>query len=277
VGVPVTTMEAALAAIAGIRARGHHPVIIKAALGVAGSNAMRLFEPAMLETQQRWLANAFAQNRVLVVEPWLERELDFSIQLEMTVEGLKLRGYTGLLNDARGQFQANFAEPHHHKRIPARVIARFPGPPDISNRLLAFYAEVFRALETQLRRADFLGPIGIDAFVYRDAAGAVRLKPVVEINPRYTMGRVLVELMHQTWQGSHGMFRLVNPPALRATGDATFTAYAQRMTAQHPLQFEGQPVPRIREGFLCLNDPAAAQVCLATFQVAKNLAALLGN
>ena len=210
-----------------------------------------------------------------MVEPWLERELDFSIQLEMTVEGLKLRGYTGLLNDARGQFQANFAEPHHHKRIPARVIARFPGPPDISNRLLAFYAEVFRALESELRHADFLGPIGIDAFVYRDAAGAVRLKPIVEINPRYTMGRVLVELMHQTWQGSHGMFRLVNPPALRATGDATFTAYAQRMTGQFPLQFEGQPVPRIREGFLCLNDPATAQVCLATFQVAKNLAALL--
>ena len=277
VGMPVTTMEAALAAVAVIRARGHHPIIIKAALGVAGSNAMRFFEPEMLETQKRWLANAFAQNRVLVVEPWLERELDFSIQLEMTVEGLKLRGYTGLLNDARGQFQANFAEPHHHKRIPARVIARFPGPPDISNRLLAFYANVFRALEAELHRADFLGPIGIDAFVYRDAAGAVRLKPVVEINPRYTMGRVLVELMHQTWQGSHGLFRLVNPPSLRATGDATFTAYAQRMTAQYPLQFEGQPVPRIREGFLCLNDPLTAQVCLATFQVAKNLAALLGN
>ena len=47
------------------------------------------------------------------------------------------------------------------------------------------------------------------------------------------------------------------------------------MTGQFPLQFEGQPVPRIREGFLCLNDPATAQVCLATFQVAKNLAALL--
>ena len=35
--------------------------------------------------------------------------LDFSVQLEMTDEGLKLCGYTGLINDAKGQFQANVA------------------------------------------------------------------------------------------------------------------------------------------------------------------------
>src|ERR1019366_8753281 len=113
----------------------------------------------------------------------------------MTATGLKLCSYTGLLNDARGQFIANFAEAHHHKRIPAKVIALFREPKDISTRLLEFYGEIFAALETELRRVDFTGPIGIDAFVYRDADGSVKLKPVVEINPRYTMGRVMVELM----------------------------------------------------------------------------------
>ena len=41
-----------------------------------------------------------------------------------------------------------------------------------------------RALEPRLRDVGFLGPLGIDAFVYRDATGRARLKPVVEINPR---------------------------------------------------------------------------------------------
>ena len=242
---------------------------MKAAFGVAGSNALRLFEPEILPTQQRWLENAFARKRELVAEPWQERLLDFSVQLEMGERGLKLCGYTGLINDARGQFQANFAESHHHKRIPTKVVSLFREPPDISTRLLEFYDGVFAALEAELRKVDFVGPIGLDAFVYRDAGGAVKLKPVVEINPRYTMGRVLVELMRQTCQNSFGTFRLVNPAQLRAEGFENFPDYARSLTEKFPLRLEGEPVPRIRSGALCLNDPATAQACLAIFQVSR--------
>ncbi len=273
IGTAAHSLDEALTAIAKIRARGHHKIVVKAAYGVAGSNALRLFEPHLQEAQMRWMSQTFAHKRELVVEPWLEREMDFSVQLEMTAHGLKLGGYTGLLNDARGQFQANFAESHHHKRIPAKVIAQFRELPDISQRLLDLYAEVLAALETELRRAAFTGPIGIDALVYRDAMGATRLKPVVEINPRYTMGRVLVELMRQTFQNSFGTFRLVNAAQLRAEGFENFADYAAALTEKFPLQLEGEPQPRIRSGALCLNDPATAQVCLAVFQVSRTATA----
>jgi len=269
VGVAVNSLDETFTAIAAIRNRGHHKVVVKAAFGVAGSNALRLFEPEILPAQKRWLENAFARKRELVVEPWLERVLDFSVQLEMGERGLKLCGYTGLTNDARGQFQANFAESHHHKRIPNKIVSLFRKPPDISARLLEFYDNIFTALEAELRAVDFLGPIGIDAFVYRDAAGAMKLKPVVEINPRHTMGRVLVELMRQTCQNSFGTFRLVNPAQLRAEGFENFPDYARSLMEKFPLQLEGVPVPRIRSGALCLNDPATAQVCLAVFAVGQ--------
>jgi uncharacterized ferritin-like protein (DUF455 family) len=270
IGVAVKSLDAALAAIAKIRARGHHKIIVKEALGVAGSNAMRLFEPEIKESQRRWLANALAQKRELVIEPWLEREQDFSIQLEMTASGLKLCGYTGLLNDARGQFLANWAEPHHHKKIPAKIISAFNVPADISGQILEFYSTVFARLEDELRAVDFIGPIGIDAFVYRAAAGVAKLKPIVEINPRYTMGRVLVELMRQTCQNCFGLFRLVNAAQLRAAGAEDFPTFARSLAEKFPLQLEGEPV-RIRRGMLCLNDPATAQACLAVFQVGRAL------
>ena len=274
IGTAVNSQGDTLAAISKIRARGHHKVVVKEAFGVAGSNALRLFEPNLLPAQLRWLENAFAHKRELVVEPWLEREADFSVQLEMSAHGLKLCGYTGLLNDARGQFVANFAESHHHKRIPAKVISRFREPTGISSRLLDFYGEIFAALETELRRVDFTGPIGIDAFVYRDATGAVKLKPVVEINPRFTMGRVLVELMRQTCQNCFGSFRLVNAAQLRAVGFENFADYARMLSEKFPLQLEGEPLPHIRSGALCLNDPATAQVCLAVFQVSRSATTL---
>ena len=274
IGVAANSLDQALAVISKIRSRGHHKIVVKAAFGVAGSNALRLFEPEILPKQLRWLENAFAQKRELVVEPWLERAMDFSIQLEMTANGLKLCGYTGLLNDARGQFQANFAEPHHHKRIPAKIISLFREPANTSNRLLEFYDEIFAALETELRCVDFAGPIGIDAFVYRTADGAMKLKPVVEINPRHTMGRVLVELMRQTCQNCFGALRLVNAAQLRAAGFENFPGYAQWLGKTFPLQLEGEPVSRIREGALCLNDPAQAQAVLAVFQVSRTPDAL---
>lgn len=270
-GVAVDSLADALAAIAAIRARGHHRIVIKEAIGVAGSNALRLFEPELLATHRRWMERALAQQRQLVIEPWLDRVVDFSVQLEMTPAGLKLCGYTGLLNDAKGQFRGNWAESHHHTRIPARVVTAFAAPPNISQLLLQLYADIFSALEAELRAVDFLGPLGIDAFVYRDATGAARLKPVVEINPRYTMGRLTVELMRQACQGSCGLFRLVNRADLRAHGCEDFPSHARRLAERWPLRFDCETSPRIREGAVCLTDPAQAQVCLAVFQVHRAL------
>ena len=110
--------------------------------------------------------------------------------------------------------------------------------------------------------------MGIDAFVYRDAAGCPRLKPVVEINPRYTMGRVLLELMRYVVPGASGCFRLVNLAALRAAGFTDFASYAHHLRSKHPVELAGNPMRKILRGMVCLNDPARAVVALALLEVA---------
>jgi hypothetical protein len=276
-GVVVDTLEGALEAIAAIRRRGHHRVVAKEAHGLAGHNAIRLWEPEVLAAQRQWLAHAVENGRQLVIEPWLERELDFSVQLEMGPHSLKLCGYTGLINDQKGQFLANWAAADYNRRLPANVAALFCEPADISGRLQCLYGEIFSLLEAELQRAGFVGPIGIDAFIYRTPQGGSRLKPIVEINPRYTMGRLAVELMHQTCPGSSGLFRLVSRARVRAEGFADFAGYACSLSERMPLRLEGEPLPKIREGTLCLNDPAQVEMCLATFQVSRTLNALLGK
>ncbi len=271
IGVPVNILDEALAAITIIRERGHHNIIVKEAVGLAGSNAIRLFEPELRESHRRWISQALSNHRQLVVEPWLERALDYSVQLEMTEEGIKLCGYTGLINDARGQYQANVALPGHQKKIPADLIALFPEPPDIAQRMHALHVDVFALLGEELRRADYFGPVGIDAFAYRDAAGMIRLKPVVEINPRYTMGRMAVELMKHVAPGSRGRFRLVSRKQALGEGFVDFMSYARSLSERFPIHLKGSPAPRINDGTLCLNDPAVAAVCLATFQVEPSI------
>jgi hypothetical protein len=267
----VDTLEGALEAIAAIRRRGHHRVVVKEAHGLAGHNAIRLWEPEVLAAQRRWLAHAVQDGRQVVIEPWLERELDFSVQLEMGPRSLKLCGYTGLINDPRGQFQANWAAANYGRRIPGTVATLFREPADISGLVQRLYGDIFSLLEAELQSVGFVGPVGIDAFVYRTTQGGCRLKPVVEINPRYTMGRLTLELMKQTCPGSCSLFRLVSRAQARAEGFADFAAYARSLSERFPLRLQGEPVPKIREGALCLNDPEQAQVCLATFRVSRKL------
>ena len=269
VGVAVDTLQGALEAIAAIRARGHHKVVVKEALGLAGRNAIRLWEPELLDAHRRWMVRALDHGCQLVIEPWLEREADFSVHVEITQHGLRLCGYTGLLNDHKGQFQANYAAPSHDRRIPTAVTALFHEPADIALHLHRLYADIVSLLEAELQGAGFLGPVGIDAFVYRTDQGKHRLKPIVEINPRFTMGRLTLELMRQTAPGSHGLLRLVNRAQLRAEGFTDFPSYAAHLEKQFPLQLEGEPVPRISQGALCLNDPARALVCLAVFRASR--------
>ena len=268
-GTAVHTLAEAKRIIDLLRRGSPQELVVKEAIGLAGHNALRLWEPTLLESQQRWMANVLEQGRQVVIEPWLERELDFSVQLEMEPSGLKLRGFTGLLNDRKGQYQGNRAAGHYERRLPASVLALFRGPANLHERLQALYAEIFSLLAEGLAAAGYCGPIGIDAFVYRTQAGEARLKPIVEINPRYTLGRLTLELMRQTAPGSHGLFRLLNRPMVQAEGFADFCEYARAVEERFPIRLEGAPVARVREGVVCLNDPARAQVCLATFQVSR--------
>jgi hypothetical protein len=280
VGAVVNTLEEALGAVAAIRSRGHHRVVVKEAHGVAGHNAIRLWEPQMSRAQQQWLAHALRHGHQLVVEPWLERELDFSVQMEMEPGGLKVCGYTGLVTDRRGQFLANWAEGDYSRCLPAKVAFLFSAQPEISRHLQCLYGEIFSLLEAELQRVRFGGPVSIDALVYRTPQGDCRLKPVVEINPRYTMGRLTLELMKHSCPGSCGLFRLVTRAQARKEGFNDLSSYACSLRERLPLRLEGQPGPKIREGALCLNDPGQAQVCLATFEVGPTLnlpSSLAGN
>lgn len=281
VGLEATTPAEVAEILTRIRSGGHHRVVVKQALGLAGAGALRLWEPEPTTTQWRWIEHALDAGRSVVVEPWLDRLLEFSLQLEHGPGGLRLQGFTGLTTDLRGQYLANHAAPDHARRLPPGLLplltAEPPHPPGSATpvpplpiRIQALFEELRSRLQTELRALGHQGPVGIDAFVYRDQHGRPRLKPVVEINPRYTMGRILLELMTRAAPGSHGRLDLINPAGLRRLGVSTFTRLAEALQSHHPVRLEGDPVPRIRSGFIPLNDPATASVCLAVLRVSTD-------
>lgn len=270
VGTPVHGLDDARSVIASIRARGHHRLVVKADLGMAGSNQIRLWEPEPTASQWRWIESNVGEGRPLVVEPWLDRLADFSLQLEQSGADLQTVGYTGLVNDLRGQFVANFAEPRHASQPPTSVARHFPHVRGFSRVFRGLLDSLLPALASAFHAAGHQGPIGIDAFAYRDTDGSVRIKPIVEVNPRHTFGRLTLELMRHVAPGSSGTLRLVgirSCPVPSEAGVRPFLSLVQQLKRTHPVIRSGNPTPRLVSGVIPLNDPERAEAFLALFQV----------
>jgi hypothetical protein len=96
----------------------------------------------------------------------------------MTPKGLKLCGYTVCSTTPKAS-SGNVAEPHHHTRIPSRIVALFASPQDIA--LLTAFTRRFFVARNELRT-----PISRPSVLMRLFTGSGRPMPlpIVEINPR---------------------------------------------------------------------------------------------
>jgi hypothetical protein len=219
-------------------------------------------------SQEHWLQTRLHAERPLILEPWLDRVLDFSIQFESEPDGLRFKGWTKALNDHRGQYAGSVVSPAFTRGMDQSLTIFLSGPQ--GNRLKILTENLRRFLGPLVHDARLLGPIGVDAFVYRTDERTLVLKPIVEINPRFTMGRLALELMRNVAPGKVGALHLINRCRLQRSGFESFVALASHLQTGSPVQLTGNPKPRMAAGTLCLNDPSETATCLAMFTVADH-------
>jgi len=144
-----------------------------------------------------------------LLEPWLDRVRDLSLQLYVHPEGrTEVLGTTTQLVTPSGQILGNRGDLRD-----GRILS---GAPDSDEQELSRAAS---ALGTAAAQAGFYGVAGLDAFVFRAATGGELVRPVVELNARFTTGTVAV-----------GLVRL----AERAGLTAGHTAWALLLKAKPP-------------------------------------------
>ena len=171
--------------------------VIKVPYSTAGRGRLNVScSRGLADKEREWCERMLGKHGELLVEPWLDRVLDFSMQYDRRKNGeVVRRGFVILENSQKGQFQ--------RARVTGRVIDEL----DEESRRRVFAGGGRRGKMTEwieetlevllvdwLSGFEYFGSVGIDAFFYRDLEGELRLKPIVEMNPRYTMGRVAVEL-----------------------------------------------------------------------------------
>lgn len=144
---------------------------VKRAFGMAGRGQRRIAPGPLSEPDRAFLRASITSEGCVQIEP------DVAIVRELGIHGFVDREGGARFGrvveqrcDEHGQWQST--------SLATDV------PPDVSDAL----ASEASTVATALRAAGYFGPFGIDAFLYRDLAGVVRLQPRSEINARYSMG-----------------------------------------------------------------------------------------
>ncbi|MCA9707195.1 MAG: DUF455 family protein [Myxococcales bacterium] len=259
----------ALAAVERLRARGHARVVIKAPHGTSGRGAERIDEAGPTPAQRGWLARTLAVQGAVVVEPWLRRVCDVSVRTTVDPSGeARVVDVGRFLTDPRGQYVGAVLGPLSRAVHPevGRLLHDQGRDPERSARVFGALASGVGEL---VARHGYAGPVGIDGLVYRDRAGGLRLRPLVEVNVRPTLGHVAHGLGRRLAPGRAGLwvvFRLADLPA----GCSAVEAVARARGAL-PLERGGNP-PRLRQGAVPTTDPARAATVGTLLLVAERRA-----
>jgi uncharacterized ferritin-like protein (DUF455 family) len=122
-----------------------------------------------------------------VVEPWLERGQDLSLQMIVQPEAHRILGTTAQLLTRSGQILGN-------RGIVDESGALRAGVDPATEEALHAAAEKLGAAAA---RRGFFGVAGVDAFSFRGPDGKLELRAVVEMNARFTTGTVALGLVRR--------------------------------------------------------------------------------
>ncbi len=225
-------------------------VLMKSALSSSGRGHHRVEQGELSKNDLGWVRNTLNEQGGIVVEPWLDRVLDFSAQYEVREDEVKFMGMTRVINDTAGRYLGTLVHTKWASGLD-EMLSKF-----LFNdmKVMQLYRQEMPKLIRGMVDSGYLGNIGIDAMVYLDN-GQYKLRKVVEVNPRMTMGRVASELLRKTLPGKAGLYQII-----RKSSHQNWRQWLVDLN-----QSKGDSL--ISEGSYPVNDPELASEFIAVWHV----------
>lgn len=203
----------------------------------------------------------------VVVEPEFDVVAQFSIRLLVDHRGASVLGIGRCGSNAAGQF-VYAAVGAADVGLPPDVRRWLRGDGDDPKRLERMARQVADVVGEAAAPRGFRGPAGVDSLLVRTASG-LRLRPLVDLNPRYTMGHVAQALQSHVSTRAYAVLAATTLP--EADGD--FPAWASDTA---PPQFEERDgIRRLKGGVVHLTDPASAEKLVLSLSAAGSVSEAL--
>ena len=138
-----------------------------------------------------WTTKRLARDRAVFLEPWVDRVAEVGVQWTLHAarpDEPTLEGVTELLTRPDGRY------------LGSRFASSVPREAWMEEAV-----SQTRHLAIDLGRRGYFGPLGVDAMLYRDD-GRLHVRPIQDVNVRWTMGRLSLGWRRLLAGGSDGVW-----------------------------------------------------------------------
>ncbi len=200
-------LEAALRLAQEFSAR----MVIKANWGMSARERIFLTD-RVSAADEAWIRKRLAQQGAVIIEPWVERIEEVGLQIDIPQhDAPRLVGITPLVCNDAGQYQGSwFTEP--------------PNPGSDFHERWQPAAETALCAAQSMQDRGYFGPLGVDTIRYRSPDGTIQLRPLQDINARWTMGRLSLgwrKLLFSETSGFWRHFTVNDPSPSQFPGDSS--------------------------------------------------------
>ena len=182
----------------------------------------------------------------VIVERWVDRLLDFSVQVEVGSR-IQVVGITRFWTNSSGNYLGAVAGKWNTGLSPAWLrLLHETQMPQLMKDAAHQVGEAAAAL-------DYVGPLGIDCLVTGTPEGP-RLQPILEVNPRTTMGRIALAIAERC--ASPAAWLMLSTKACREAGYNSFLELETAVQKEQPEFNSGG----LRAGAVLTSSPTAERV-----------------
>jgi uncharacterized ferritin-like protein (DUF455 family) len=163
--------------------------LLKAAVSTSGRGHLE-FSKAMLADSvlTEKIKKRIQSEGSVVIEPLLKKKIDFSIQYEIFASGeVKFEEPRFFLIDSHYQYQGALLGNWGGG-------TRYETEWRLIRENLRSIREQHQKAITILKEQNYVGPVGIDCLIYEAPDQMLKIAPLIEVNVRFTMGRVANEI-----------------------------------------------------------------------------------
>jgi hypothetical protein len=173
-----------------------------------------------------------------IAEPLLNKALDLALLFELKNGKVEYLGLSYFYTNNKGQYEGNYLN----------------GLPDSIDKVVEGFADfiigeirqpIIKAIENSEMVTFYEGVFGIDTLIYLNETNNLKINPCLEINVRYTMGFLALQLEKLISKNKKGIFSTFYQPG------KSFYNFKKEMEERHPLKIVNC---KIESGFFALTE-----------------------
>ena len=241
-------------------------VVLKSPFSTSGRGMIRIKEPFIGEKDAAWINSVLEKHDFVICEPWLDKKIDLSAHIDISPTGVvKFIGCTRFWTDTRGQYRGHILG-RLLDNLGSNILQMWHAPGGWQDQL----RETAIKVGHEAFKRGYSGPLGVDAFVYRTQDG-MKLRPLLEINPRWSMGRLALAITPRLAAKHCGLWLHASSRDLEKSGHKNFQGLLSHLQQNLPLDLRHHGGAKaIHQGVIALNDPSQAMQSLALLVVGRD-------